>query len=82
LSGLWTAIVSVAALMNAIEMAGKQIDGTRGAFSGAGESAVGRAEHHHGDGRSDLPNQINTGLGFPHFEPCKVETLTRVCNRN
>lgn len=41
-----TAIISGAALLNALEIAGKRIDGVRVVFNGAGAAAVACAEHY------------------------------------
>ncbi len=41
-----TAIISGAALLNALEIAGKQIDSVRVVFSGAGAAAIATAEHY------------------------------------
>jgi malate dehydrogenase (oxaloacetate-decarboxylating)(NADP+) len=41
-----TAIISGAALLNALEVVGKPIDGVRVVFSGAGASAIATAEHY------------------------------------
>src|SRR5687767_3148956 len=41
-----TAIISGAALLNALEIAGKEIESVRVVFSGAGAAAIANAEHH------------------------------------
>ena len=74
-----TAVISGAALINALELVGKPIDAIRVVFSGAGAAAIATAEHYVSLGvrrgniyMCDRMGVIRTDRGAEHMDPYKA----------
>ncbi|MEO6332012.1 MAG: phosphate acyltransferase, partial [Gemmatimonadaceae bacterium] len=82
-----TAIISGAALLNALEIAGKQIDSVRVVFSGAGAAAIATAEHYVrlGVKRENIFLCDSTGVvhdGRSNLDPYKARFAAKTELRN